>query len=652
MSSSPQRSNLPGTSEQSDTSNSQISKLERLESLVEIGKTLGSSLNLTEIIQSVRLQLGKTFNVENFYIAIYNQKRDCYYFALQVEHGIQLERRTYSADRGVTGYILRTKKSLIFHTSEEMSLFCREQNVQIKGELAQSWMGIPLMAGDKVMGVMAIQSYDEEIHYNHDDLDYFLTIGYQIAVAIQRARYYQASLDKIQRLSVLLEVSSSLATNLDLETLARTVYKEVGRLFEADNFYIATYEQGEETWELLLLVEEGAKEGRERHSIYKGLTGYIIRKGKALLFNSPEELKKFTDEHGVKVIGRPPLSWMGLPLIVHETLVGVMAIQNYEEENCYDQTDMELFSTIAPIVASSIQNAQLFQKVASQNKALDEANKELKNTQLKLVQSQKLEAIGQLAAGIAHEINTPIQFIGDNTGFFQESYETLKDVLQQSFQIIMENDTVPESEKEQLNRIKDDADIEYILEEIPDSIAATLDGVKRVSAIVKGLKAFSHPDTEDKVSVNIHELIQNTAIICRNEWKDHVDILYDFDEDSSLVPCFPGDINQVIMNMIINAAHAIEKKFNGVAEKGELKISTYIENTNVVLLFSDNGCGIDENILPNIFDPFYTTKEVGKGSGQGLSISNNIIVKKHSGKIEVESSKDVGTTFRVILPLS
>jgi PAS domain S-box-containing protein len=279
---------------------------------------------------------------------------------------------------------------------------------------------------------------------------------------------------------------------------------------------------------------------------------------------------------------------------------------------------------------------------------------EYKLMERQLVQSQKLESIGQLAAGIAHEINTPTQFIGDNTRFLNESFENLEKVhiLYDCLLDCIRKGDPTEDLIKRIVETRDEIDFDFIRKDIPDAINQSLDGINRISSIVMSIKEFSHPGTVEKAHIDINKAIENTVTVARNEWKYVADILSDFDAGLPPVRCQPGEFNQVILNMIINSAHAIaEKVGRAPAQRGVIGISTRRHGDSVEIRISDNGNGIREDIKPRIFDPFFTTKEVGRGTGQGLAISHSVIVKKHGGTIDFESKPGEGTTFIIKLPI-
>ena len=259
-----------------------------------------------------------------------------------------------------------------------------------------------------------------------------------------------------------------------------------------------------------------------------------------------------------------------------------------------------------------------------------------KQLEAQLAQAQKLESIGQLAAGIAHEINTPIQYVGDNARFLQDAFQELRPMI--------ELDHVPEANR---------SDAEYFCEEIPKALEQLLEGVQHVGRIVRAMKEFSHPGAREKTAIDLNRAIQSTVVVSRNEWKYVAEMVEEYDSELPFVNCVPGEINQVILNLIVNAAHAIADVLPGqVADKGAITVSTRREGKWAEILVRDTGTGIPETVRTKIFDPFFTTKEVGKGTGQGLSIAHTVIVKNHGGTIHFETETGVGTAFVVRLPLS
>ncbi len=270
-----------------------------------------------------------------------------------------------------------------------------------------------------------------------------------------------------------------------------------------------------------------------------------------------------------------------------------------------------------------------------------------------LAQAQKLESIGQLAAGIAHEINTPTQYVGDNVRFLQDAFKDLERLLDKYEELrasVRDGPPTP-AVISAVEEAVEQTDLDYLKTEIPKAIEQSLEGIRRVSKIVRAMREFSHPGLNEKTALDINRAIESTLTVTRNEWKYVAEVVTDFDPNLPLVPVLPGEFNQVILNMIINAAHAIGAVVgDGSGAKGTITLRTRKRDDSVEISIGDTGTGIPEEIRSKIFDPFFTTKEVGKGTGQGLAISHSVIVEKHGGKISFESQVGKGTTFFICLP--
>ena len=283
--------------------------------------------------------------------------------------------------------------------------------------------------------------------------------------------------------------------------------------------------------------------------------------------------------------------------------------------------------------------------------AQDITERRILETQLR--QAQKLESIGQLAAGIAHEINTPTQFVSDNTRFLIDAFGDLLTYLKKTAGLIevAQNETVSPQIIEETRAAMEEADMDYLSEEIPRALEDSMEGLERVTKIVRAMKEFSHP-TVEKGATDINRAIESTITVAKNEWKYVADVVTDFDPSLPLVPCLKGEFNQVILNILVNAAHAIaDVTGSGSDDKGTITVRTRHDDQWVETRITDTGPGIPEEIKMKVFDHFFTTKEVGKGTGQGLSIAHNVVVNKHGGTISVDSAVGQGACFVVRLPI-
>jgi signal transduction histidine kinase len=273
-----------------------------------------------------------------------------------------------------------------------------------------------------------------------------------------------------------------------------------------------------------------------------------------------------------------------------------------------------------------------------------------KRMEVELRHAQKIEAVGLLAAGIAHEINTPIQFVGDSAAFLGESFRDLF-ALVDRYRLAYSG--LPSGEKKALSaelaEAEAAADLEYLQEEIPKAVARTHEGVGRVAAIVQAMKEFGHPSGAEKHPADLNAALENTLIVARNEYKYVADVELDLGPIPP-VPCHIGDLNQVFLNLVVNAAHAVGDVVASSGGRGRIRVRTHDEDEHVVVSVEDSGGGIPPEIRQRVFDPFFTTKEVGRGTGQGLAISHAIVVDKHGGTLSFDTVQGEGTTFRVRLP--
>jgi signal transduction histidine kinase len=255
--------------------------------------------------------------------------------------------------------------------------------------------------------------------------------------------------------------------------------------------------------------------------------------------------------------------------------------------------------------------------------------------EMELGLAQKLEAVGRLAAGIAHEINTPIQYITDSVNFLHSAFNELLTVVAANESTLDPNQS---------------GEIAFLREEVPRAIERTIEGTERVATIVRAMKEFSHPDASEKMVADVNRALQNTLMIARNEYKYVATVDLQCGELPELM-CNVGELSQVFLNLIVNSAHALADAGRDT-ETGRITIKTGVVDGWAEFTFEDNGCGIPQEIIDKIYDPFFTTKEVGRGTGQGLAIARAIVVDKHAGRISVQSTPGIGTCFTLRLPLS
>ena len=329
--------------------------------------------------------------------------------------------------------------------------------------------------------------------------------------------------------------------------------------------------------------------------------------------------------------------------LLMEVFVDITAMKEHENRLEEDATKLEAMVE------------ERTQQLLGANLDLEYAIVSLKKSQAQAIMNEKLASVGQLAAGVAHEINTPVQFVGDNISFIKESIASLMKLQDKENELIKaahESNITPEL-LASVDEAFEEADMEFLAEEFPTAIAQAQSGVERIAQIVQAMKEFSHPGDTNLKPANINKAIETTQTVTRSEWKLIADFETDFDQDMPMIPCLISEFNQVVLNMIINARDAISDCLEkDPGQKGKISISTKVNGSRAEIRISDTGGGIPQSVQDKIFDPFFTTKEVGKGSGQGLAISRAVIVDKHKGELDFETQEGKGTTFIIRLPLN
>jgi PAS domain S-box-containing protein len=294
------------------------------------------------------------------------------------------------------------------------------------------------------------------------------------------------------------------------------------------------------------------------------------------------------------------------------------------------------FVGIATDITQSVEDARIKKELQDR---VESHEQERDRLALELRMAQKLEAVGRLAAGVAHEINTPMQFVSDNVTFLSDSVDDLASVI-----------AAYRADRERGDEKSAEVEADYLLTELPKAMQRARDGLKRVTNIVRAMKEFSHPSSDAHGTADLNKAIETTLEVARSEYKQlavvdlHLSPL-------PLVPCNIGELNQVFLNLVVNAAHAIEAAGKD-ATCGRIRIATSHVGAELHISLEDNGCGIEPHNLDKIFDPFFTTKEVGKGTGQGLAISRSIVVDRHGGALDVHSVVGKGTRFTIRLPVT
>jgi signal transduction histidine kinase len=264
----------------------------------------------------------------------------------------------------------------------------------------------------------------------------------------------------------------------------------------------------------------------------------------------------------------------------------------------------------------------------------------------------RMQPIGELTSGIAHEINTPIQYIGDNVRFLSDTYQEMLPILDGCQQLLS---SLPESDEQQaqfgaLRQLLTNADLAFLHEELPSATQQTLEGIQRVSSIVRAMKEFVHPGTDSMVLTDLTHLVENALLVARNEWKYTAVVEKNVMPGMPLTPCLATEVSQVLLNLLVNAAHAVSEKFTS-GNKGRIRVSIGADESFAILKIEDSGGGIPVEIRDRVFEPFFTTKAMGKGTGQGLAIAKAVVEQHHHGVLDLQDSDLGGAQFIIKLPL-
>ncbi len=413
---------------------------------------------------------------------------------------------------------------------------------------------------------------------------------------------------------------------------------------------------------------------RESHEYVKNIIGSMIN---SLIVVAPDDSIVTVNEATCKLLGYREEELIGQP-------ASLLFLEDEKEEGQHDRTETIAFRKVLPVKGTMLRTLisvghvddvegwyaakdgrripmSFSGSVMRDRKGeiqgivcVAQDSTERKQLQCELAQAQKLESVGQLAAGIAHEINTPTQYVGDNTRFLKEAFGDINAVLNVFEKLLQaaKDSTVDERLVAEVEATLQQADVEYLTEEIPQAIDQSLDGVDRVAKIVRAMKEFSHPGTVEKSPINLAEAIETTITVAHNEWKYVAEMVTRFDPELPQVSCLPGELNQVILNLIVNAAHAIGDALgDDGTQKGTITVGTRRDGEWAEIFVRDTGTGIPDDVRARIFDPFFTTKGVGKGTGQGLAIARSVVVDKHGGAIDCETEPGEGTIFIIRLPI-
>jgi signal transduction histidine kinase len=360
----------------------------------------------------------------------------------------------------------------------------------------------------------------------------------------------------------------------------------------------------------------------------------------------------------------PPQLDQELAQLMAEDMACLQTVKTYQTPEGEKTYDVKIKRVVAAAQKSNgysilfndiTERQQRTKQLEEMNRQQQQLIEELQRTTQRRAHSEKMTAIAQLASGLAHEINTPIQYLNHNIRFLQEAFADLLEtsMLQQHLLSAVEQQTLTEELTNQVRSRVDDAEMDYLMKEIPIALRQSAEGVNKVSTLVSAIKKFARPGVEGKVDTNINASIMDIIDVSANQWKYHARMVTDLADNLPFIPTLPGELNLALFNIIVNAANAVAEiaQESEANQKGTITVRTHQDGDWIVIHISDTGPGIPDEIKSKIFDPFFTTKDVGEGTGQGLTVAYLTIVEKHGGKIHILSDTGGGTTFEIRLPI-
>ncbi|MBD2683251.1 MULTISPECIES: GAF domain-containing protein [Nostoc] len=531
----------------------------------------------------------------------------------------------------------------------------------------------PIFVGRNLWGLLAAYQHSAPRQWGSVEVEFLAQVASQLGVAMQSSEMVtqiQTRADELHKSAeqrrILFDLVVKIRESLDLETIFKTTVQEVRRSLKADRAGIFRFEpdvgfcSGEFIAEDVLPKFDSALAVKVQDYCFGDQYAPQYRQGQVQVISDVNSVGSKVPH--LDVIERFQVkAQIIVPLMEGDDLWGLLCIHQCTHTRDWEEAELEFVTQVAAQVSVALRQAKLFQQSSLLGQTREEANQlaqalnELRTAQLQIIHTEKMASLGQLVAGVAHEINNPVNFIHGN---LEHAHQYTQDLLRcvQLYQQSYPNAT------QEIQEFLNKAEIEFLFDDLPKLFQSMKVGTERIREIVSSLRNFSRLDEADFKSANIHEGIDSTLMILQNRLKSSIDgstihVTKDYD---TLPPieCYPGQLNQVFMNLLSNAIDALEERNAQatpealVANPSEIRISTSLVNKDwIAIRIADNGLGMDEKILSRLFDPFFTTKVVGKGTGLGLSISYQIVTDKHKGKIYCQSEPYKGTEFVVELPI-
>ncbi|MEG5064802.1 GAF domain-containing protein [Microcoleus sp. B3-A4] len=527
---------------------------------------------------------------------------------------------------------------------------------------------MPLMKGSELWGLLCVHQCGSSRNWNSSEIKFSTQVGSQLSVALEQAdllaKTRQQTIDlqgAAEQQRILFDVVAKIRESLDINAIFKTATQEVCQFMQVDRIAVYKFNPDWSGYYVAEFVKDGWIKlvGEGISTVWQDTYLQENRGGRYVNNETLAVDDIYQVGHSQCVVGIleqfQVKAYAIAPIFVGQELWGLLTAYQHSGPRCWESSEVNFLAQIGNQLGVAIQQADLLAQTRRQAEQIAQSLKDLQHTQAQLIQTEKMSGLGQLVAGIAHEINNPVNFIYGNLNHASEytaSLVSLLEVYQQQY---------PDSSPE-IDKLSEDIDVEFLLEDLPKLLSSMKVGADRIRQIVLSLRNFSRLDESQMKAVDIHEGIDSTLLILQHRLKSNADcaniVLVKEYGTLPLVECYVGQLNQVFMNVIGNAIDALDshKLLADQSVAPQIKISTSVGKLNdtipsAVIRISDNGTGISESMRKRIFDPFFTTKSVGKGTGLGLSISYQIVVEKHGGVLKCNSELGKGTEFAIEIPL-
>ncbi|HLO88421.1 MAG TPA: GAF domain-containing protein [Nostocaceae cyanobacterium] len=538
------------------------------------------------------------------------------------------------------------------------------------GKYARNEVFVPISQGEKLWGLLVAYQNSQPRYWQDDEINLLAQVGVQLGVAIQQAeslKQVQTQAEQLakaaererkaaEREKTLAATVEKIRQSLDINTIFATSTEEVRRLLEVDRVTIYRFRAD---WSGEFVAESLANGWTPIRKLATTIADDYLQqnqggdyaKGEILVIKDIHTINEYIT-HTAIIEPIKARAYLIVPIFQGDKLWGLLAAYQQIVPRDWQEDEIDLLVQIGSQLGVGLQQAELLEKTRRQKEEIIQTLKELQQTQSQLIQSEKMAGLGQLVAGLAHEINNPISFIYGNIPYVTEHTEDLLDLVH------LYQEKYPEPIPEVEQKIAD-LDLEFIANDLPKLLNSMMIGADRIRQLILSLRTFSRLDEAEMKPVDLHEGIDSTLLILQHRLhpvNNHCDIevIKEYGE-LPLVACYAAQMNQVFMNVLNNAIDALEKSFTDKIKNDKPKIwirTKITENELIQICIADNGCGIPQGMESRIFEPFFTTKQPGQGTGLGLSISYQIVVEKHGGEIKCISEPGKGSEFYIEIPMN